>query len=322
MSPALKAFFSWMKRKRLQLFLCLLSIPVFVLLLFPFDDLGDFVSAQVGAATQNSVFVQFDRMNLSLFPAPGLHFENLGVEAANLPGLKAKEITVTPSLGALIKQRPFGHIDAKGLLRGDVRVSVSSGPRTEAGLERTKIEVSAEKLSLQDIRELAGLPVLLKGRVNLETTAIADLSWSEQPESEVSLVISQFELPPSNLETTMGPITLPEVKLSQVELKGKLASGRFLIERGQVGKAGDEVFGTVKGSFNMGVQNVGGRPVLTPGGYSLEVDLQLSHGFVGKASTFLGLLAQYKTDNESGSRIRVKVSANTVGIPPSFGQLR
>ncbi len=45
----------------------------------------------------------------------------------------------------------------------------------------------------------------------------------------------------------MGPLTLPDLKLSTVELKGRLAAGRFVIETGTIGKPGDELYGTIKG---------------------------------------------------------------------------
>lgn len=317
-----QAFFGWLKRSRWKILLFFVSTLAFIVFLFPFDDVADLASGQIAAMTQNNVFVQFDRMKLAMSPTPGLQFDNLDVEITNGPGLKAKELTVTPSLSAALKQRPFGELNAKGLMGGNVDLHVSSGARTENGLERYKVDLKSEKLSLANVRELASLPVMLKGRLDVEGSALADPTWTEQPEVDLSLNVSQFELPPSNVNTQMGPLTLPEIKLAKVALKGKLSAGRFLIEKGDIGKEGDDIFGTVKGSMNVTVQNQGGRPVPVPGSYNLEVDLQMSKAFVARAQMFLILMDQYKTENEKGARYRMRVSANSFGLPPSMTPLR
>ena len=76
-----------------------------------------------------------------------------------------------------------------------------------------------------------------------------DLTFAEQPDLDLVVKVNRFEMPPSNVNTQMGPISVPEMKLSNVELKGKLSAGRFVIENAKIGNPGDDLQGTLKGSI-------------------------------------------------------------------------
>ncbi|WP_413587288.1 type II secretion system protein GspN [Bdellovibrio sp. HCB274] len=315
-------FFKALKENKGRLFVMVLSAIVFLFVLFPFDDLSDLISSQVSKMTNNSVYVTFDRLKMSLIPQPGVEMEQVYIESISTPALTAKELTITPSIPGLIQQKPYGSVSAKGLLKGDVNVSMGKGTRSDNGVERQRIEVSAKKVALNDVRELANLPVLLKGQLNLESTALADLTFQEQPDVEVNLTINQFELPPSNVNTPMGPLTLPELKLSAVELKGRLAAGRFVIESGTIGKPGDELQGTVKGDIGIMIVNRGGRFGQQIGAYNFEIDLRAKKSFQDKATLFLTFIDGYKTPTADGAQYKFKLSATNPMMPPSFGAVR
>lgn len=305
-----------------KIFVMILSSLVFLFFLFPFDDLSDLISSQVSKLSGNSVYLQFERLKMSLFPQPGVQMDQVYIESLSTPALSAQELVITPSVSGLIQQKPYGHISAKGLLKGDVDLQVGKGPRTENGLERHRIEVKANKVSLHDLRELANLPVLLKGQLNLETTALADLSFQEQPEIEVDMTISKFELPPSNVNTPMGPLTLPDLKLTAVELKGRLAAGRFVIESGTIGKPNDELYGTIKGNIGLNILNRGGAFSPQVGAYNFEIDLKARRSFQDRAALFLGFIDSYKTPTNEGAQYKFKLSATNPMMPPSITAVR
>lgn len=305
-----------------KIFVMLISSLVFLFLLFPFDDLSDLISSQVSKLSNNSVYLQFDRLKMSLFPQPGVKMDHVYIEALRTPALSASELIITPSVSGLIQQKPYGHVSAKGLLKGDVDVQLGKGSRSENGTERQRIEVSAKQVSLHDLRELANLPVLLKGQLNLETTALADLTFQEQPDVDLDMTISKFELPPSNINTPMGPLTLPDLKLSTVELKGRLAAGRFIIETGTIGKPGDEVYGTIKGNIGLNILNRGGGFSHQIGAYNFEIDLKTKRGFQERAALFLSFIDGYKTPTSDGAQYKFKVSATNPMMPPTIGSAR
>ncbi|HEY8269615.1 MAG TPA: type II secretion system protein GspN [Pseudobdellovibrionaceae bacterium] len=307
---------------KLKIFVMLFSTIAFLLILFPMNDLGDLVSSQAARVSGNRLFLQFEELKMSLFPTPGMKFEQIFVETPGIPGVSAQEIRFTPSIGGLISKKPYGSVDAKGIFKGDVQINVKSGTRTENGVERQKIEINAQKLSLQDLREVARLPVMMKGSLNLESSALVDLTFTEQPDIDVKLNMNQFELPPSNISTPMGPLTLPDLKLSTVELKGRLVGGKLIIENGQIGKEGDELRGHITGNMEITLANAGGSlsPVL--GGYTFNVNLRTKRNFQDRAALFLSFIDAYKTATPDGAEYKFKISAANTMVPPSLGAAR
>jgi hypothetical protein len=315
-------FFKFLSKNKGKLGLMILSALLFIFVLFPFDDLADLVSSQVSKVTNNSVYLQFEKLKMSLFPQPGVKFDQVYIESMSTKALSAQELVITPSIPGLIAQKPYGHVAAKGLLKGDVDLEMSKGTKSDNGVERQKIEVSARKIALHDLRELANLPVMMKGQLNIEGSALADLSFQEQPEVDLNVVINSFELPPSNVNTPMGPLTLPDLKLSSVELKGRLSAGRFIIETGTIGKAGDELYGTIKGNIGITIVNRGGRFGQQIGAYNFDIDLKAKNSFLERAKLFLVFIDQYKTPTADGGQYRFKVSAASPMMPPNIGAAR
>lgn len=318
----IKKFFALIFQNKSKIFFLVVSVVLFLFLLFPFDELGDFVSSQVSKVTNNQLFVQFDRMNLSLIPL-GLQLGQVHIEPAAAPSLSMEELVVSPSISGLLSQKPFGSARAVGLLKGDVFVKVSSAPKTEKGNERQRLEISAKKISLNQIQQMANLPVNLKGSLNLDTVAMADLTWTEQPEiSEVLININQFELPTGSINMNGFEISIPGVKLSQIELKGRMNEGKFYIEQSQIGKPGDEIFGSVKGTWNIEFVNNGGRPVPQFGAYDLQLDLKLKKSFQEKASSYLLFVDNYKKPLADGSaQYKIKLTGQNMIAPPQMTPL-
>lgn len=305
-----------------KIFLMFFSSLVFLFLLFPFDDLSDLISSQVAKISNNNIYVQFERLKMSLLPTPGVKMNQVYIESLSTPTLSAQELVITPSIAGLISQKPYGQVSARGFLRGELSLDVGKGTRSDSGVERQHLEVSAKKISLHDLRELANLPVLLNGQLNLHTSALADLTFQEQPDMDLDLTIQQFELPSSNINTPMGPLTLPDLKLSSVELKGRLAGGRFIIETGTLGKPGDDVQGNIKGSMNLLLQNSGGGFTHQIGAYSFDVDLKAKKSFQDRAALFLTFIDNFKSPTSEGAQYKFKLSANSMMVPPKIDALR
>jgi type II secretion system protein N len=308
---------AFLKQHKGKVFLLLLSIPTFIVLLFPFGDLSDFVTTKVAQITGNQVYVQFDEMQLSALPA-GLQLSQVLVETAAINGLKAEEIVFTPSVSSLIFQKPAGSLLVSGILGGNVKVSLSPGKKTEEGVQLQDVEIKAEKLSLAQIQGLVSLPVPLKGNLNLDSMAKLDLAFVTQPDVELTLVIEQFELPQASVNTMMGPVTLPDLKLGNVELVGRLSGGKFEIQKSNLGKTGDELIGNLKGTLGMTLINNGGRIIPQFSDYDLVVDLNIKKSLEDRATLFLALLQSYKTPTPDGGQYKFKVAGSNFINPPSI----
>ena len=316
----LKLILKFIFSHKLKYLVMILAALVFVVLMFPFQDVGDSISSFVAKQTNNQVYLNFERLRTSFIPL-SVGAEEFTIETPQFPAISAQDVEITPSMGALISQKPEGTLVAKGLFKGDVEVTVKPGKKTEAGVATHQLSLSAQRLSLAEIHKIAQLPMLLKGKVNLTASGTADPTFGDQPDFDVDLKVEQFELPAGSVETQMGPLNLPELKLSQVEIKGRLSAGRFNIERAVVGKDGDELVGTIKGGINLQIQN---RGRITPviGAYQFEIDLSVKRSLQDKASLFLSFLENFKTPTADGARYQFKLNATSPQMPPSMSALR
>jgi len=319
----LKFFAAWLSVHKGKIGLTVLAFIGFLVVLFPFDDLSDLVSREVAKATQNQVFIQFDKMELSLLSGAGIALENVIVETGKLPAIRAQELQLTPSLGGLLSGNPAGSVEALGLMGGEVSASLGSGGVSEKGNDRKKLDFSAENLSLDELRKLGNVPVALQGKLNLTSQALADLTFTEQPEADIELSIKDFVVPPANIRTAIDTIGISGFKLQGIDLKGRLADGLFLIEDGRIGKEGDEIKGTIKGRMGLQLKNQNGKISQVLGGYNLEIDLIVKKSFQEREKLLLFLLEAYKQPaGPDADRYAVKISANNPFLPPSIGALR
>lgn len=320
-------FFRFLKKNFGKFVLGLVLVVVFLYVLFPFSDLNDLVSAQVSKLTQNRVFLQFDDLHINPLTA-SVSLDKVYVETPQISNLTITQLSASPSLAALLKGKPGGHLSAQGFMKGNVRISISPAASTksesgESKADKYNIDLSAENLNIKDIKELAGLSLPLKGQLSLSTQAVADITFAEQPEGEIALIINKFELPPSSLSLAdMGRVNLPEIKLGQIELKGKLSNGKFVIENGKIGTPKDDFYGDVKGDMNVTLQNMGGQIVPIIGAYNISLDLKANASFKERAKFFLSFLDGYKRDLPDGAQYKFRIQAQAMGMPPQFLQLQ
>src|SRR5688572_5073294 len=100
--------------------LAFLGMTVFFLVLcFPYEDLGDWATAQISELTQRQVYLQFDKMGFSVFPQPGIQFENVYMESVFTPDLKIGALSLAPSLRGLVSFKPGVTVYAEDFLNGN-----------------------------------------------------------------------------------------------------------------------------------------------------------------------------------------------------------
>jgi type II secretion system protein N len=332
MLEGLKKFWQMLKKLKLGFLVFILSTLGFFVLFFPLNDLGDLITTQVSNMSRNQVYFQFDGLKLSVLP-PGLNMSNVFIETSQLSALKAKEVTVLPSISGMIKGRPYGHINAEGFLKGGLSLNVSAGSKGEKSAESAVIELSAKKLSIKEVRTLLNLPFFMQGEINAESKATLFFtikqepekapifSIEDQPDMEMNITVSKFELPPTSVSLGgMGDITLPELKLKQVDLKGKLSNGVFTIEKGELGQVGDDLQMTLKGTMNVSLQpSFDGRIIPQLGAYNLDIDLKTQKSFQDKAGLFLSFIQSHQ---KAPGQYKFKVASPMWGAPPQITTLR
>ena len=320
MDMIIKTFrFVW--GQKFKILFTLVFTLVFVFLLFPFKDLNDFVSGQVSALTQNNVYLQFEDMHINPLTT-SISLDGVLVETSTIEGLNVNSISASPSMAALFKRQPGGKLVAEGLFAGHAEIKLTPLETLESGALKANLDVTTENISLKSLRDTLKIQIPLAGSMDINASVTADMSFKEQPDGEVAIVIDNFEMPGSSINSpNFGSIALPEIKFKQVDVKGKLTGGKLVIENAKLGNPSDDLSGTLKGDIAVTIQNIGGtaRPML--GAYNFNVDLIAKPAFVQRASFFLSFIDQYKKEEKGSSRYRLKLQAASTELPPSISPL-
>lgn len=320
MDMIIKTFrFVW--GQKFKILFTLVFTLVFVFLLFPFKDLNDFVSGKVSNLTQKSVYLQFEDMHINPLTT-SISLDGVLVETSTIEGLNVNSISASPSMAALFKRQPGGKLVAEGLFGGNAQIKLTPLETLESGALKANLDVTTENISLKSLRDTLKIQIPLAGSMNINASVTADMSFKEQPDGEVSIVIDNFEMPGSSINLpNFGSIALPEIKFKQVDVKGKLSNGKLVIENAKLGNPSDDLSGTLKGDIAVTIQNIGdtARPML--GAYNFNVDLVAKPAFVQRASFFLSFIDQYKKEEKGSSRYRLKLQAASTELPPSISPL-
>lgn len=314
-------FFRFILRNKWKFFLTVALTLVFTVVYFPLSDFNDLLSSQVSKMTGNRLYLQLDNMHINPLSA-SVSLDNVVLETPEISSISAKELLLSPSLTTLITKKPAGRFRARGLLNGDIEVSLKP-VESANGSNKSRIEISANRINLKDARQAANLSIPIKGELFLNSQATADLAFTEQPDLDLNLVINKFELGSTSIPLQdFGQIALPELKLGKIELKGRLSNGKFTIETGKLGQSSDEFNGNIKGDLALSFQNMNGQIVPVVGAYNFTIEMKASPAFKNKAQLFLSFLDGYKTDSSDSSSYKFKISAAQIGLPPQFSPLR
>ena len=328
---------------RLSIAVCLASALLFFTWKFPFSDLADLVTTVVSTATQNSVYVQFETLDVGLFPGPSVSGTGVQLEAANLAPIQAKYVKVAPSLLDLIANMGTAmsaarnnveaqqklvsaigvSVKAEDLLGADVDLQVKPGGKNDQGAQKTKIYLDMESLNLSEVPRVMDLPIQMTGQADFTSSMVAYMNFEEQPEGDVELKAKSVKLPPSTVPTMMGPLNLPAIAMNDVVFKGRLVAGVLQIEEATLGSGKDAVKGRVKGRLGLRIdKSPRGGLIPNLGEYELKVDLQVSPAGEKDFGLLLGLLSSYRSAAPGGgSRYLLQVKAARMGYPPEMTQI-
>ncbi len=321
MMNAIVISFRFLFSNKWKILLTLFLSVVFLVLLFPLSDLNDLISSQVSKLTNNKVFLQFDKMSLNPL-SPSVSFEKLYVETPQISGLTSDELSVSPSISALISKKPGGTVTAKGFLKGELEISMSPAP-ANGGVDKSKIDISASNLSLNEARQMANLSLPIKGQLSLSSQAVADLTLTEQPEVDLSLTVLKFEMASAMVPFQDGlQLQLPEINFEKIELKGRLSNGKMQIETGKLGTNKDDFYGEIKGDLALTFQNMGGQVVPVVGAYNITLDLKANTRFQQRAKLFLGFLDGSKVSSGAINNYKLRIQASAMGMPPQITPLK
>ncbi len=310
-------FLTFLKNNKKKVFLGFLAYVVFLFLLFPFSDLGSYVTTQIAKLTQNQVFLKFKELHFSLLPSPGLELTDVKAQGIQFPPLSADSVMVSPSIAGLLSFKPGVSLSAKGIFDGDLDLTTRGGSKATSGALKQNITIDAEGIELSKLSQLLALPMTLEGKMNLDSDAVIDPSFSEQPDAQVDLKATRINITAASVPTPIGPLALPDTKLQELILKGQMNKGELNIEKAQIGSPSDELYAQVRGTMSLNFQSSGGQVNVNPGAFDLTIQIKTKPSYQAKAGLFLGFLDSYKkSETPQGREYIFKVSgANFYGPP-------
>lgn len=321
MQKFLSSVFGIFKYHKLKIALGFVSMLVFMFLLFPYDDLADLLTTQIALNTQNQVYVEFDKLGLGLFPTPNLNMEKVQVETAMFPSIKANYLKLSPSISSLLSFKKGFNASAEGIMGGDAYLSFREGDKTQEGQRKQIVYSELEKIDLAELKKAMDLPIQLKGHASLEASATVDPNFTEQPDAELTLTGQDVQMPTSTIPTPFGPMSLPGLKWSTVNLKGRLKGSKFIIDEGHLGAAGDPFSGQVKGQMDVRFVRRGNQVMPDLGAYDLRVELNVNRAIEKDLGIFLGFLDSYKSAGDGGSKYLFRANGARMGLTPNFSKL-
>jgi hypothetical protein len=312
-------------------FVIVFSILFFVIL-FPKSELSDFISKTVSDQSQNQVNLAFEDMSFT--KGLGVQLDQVFFEMAGRPPITLKELIASPDLMAALNRKPYGRIKMTGLFNGDAEISVSKhkSENSDNKADQSLIAVTANQVDLMGLKSFLKLPFEMHGRADLNTKAISIFQLTPPADGnaqppftlveipELTLTVKNFDMPPFTLEQGMAlPFNVPGLKLSEIILKARLYDNTFQIQELQLGRANDELSGTIKGHITMMK-----GPMMMPEGYEITTDLKMRQSFHDKVSLLLPILNanRFVTPFAGGYSFKSKVSWRMGRTMPSFDSAR
>jgi type II secretion system protein N len=302
---------------------------LFAFLIFPYDDLADLATAKVSEATGNSVYLQFDSLNLNAVPV-GIGLEQVAVETATLPTIKASSLTVSPWLSGLLLGKQGAAVDATGIFGGAVAADYRDGDKTAAGDRFKSIAVDASGLKLPELmaylRDGGIFSLLLQGTLDLNTALVVDPGFGTQPTGDVGFNIKGFTLPSQTLAVSMMPggpampLPVPELKLGNTKMAAKMSEGALQISEFTFGGDPKGLSGKVTGQLGLTFRGGPGGVQPVVGAYDLRINLKMPKEFVqaneraGLSLAFAMLPPAARKDSPEGTQLAFRIQ------PPAPGQ--
>lgn len=287
-------FLDLIRNNKKKIFLGSIFYILFLVVLFPFQDLGVFVSTQVAKLTQNQVHLKFDNLNLSVTPAPGLIFSNVTVQTVQLPALSAETLKIYPNILGLLALKPGFSAQASNLFDGDISLSLRGASAGKSGQMKQVIAIDADEIQLKKLSDFLKLPMNLEGYVSLEADADVDPGFVDQPNAKLNLNGNRVNITSAVVPTQFGPLNLPDTKLQEIIAKAVLNNGDLEIERVQLGNPQDELYAQMRGSMKIQMKPQGPQVSVVPGAFDFVVQIKTKPSFQAKAGVFLSFLDSYK----------------------------
>ena len=200
----IKNLFKYHKKK---IFLVFVSAILFIVLLFPYNDLSGLIISQVSKATNNKVFLNFDKVAIHLVPTPGLKLTNVSIDIPTLSPIWVEQISVSPSLLKLLSFSLNMSLSVQGIWGGQLGLTGELEDRD--GVPHVPFVAAKFKdVRLKELLKVFGkaVPVEISGQASGRMElSMKDPDFKEQPRGKLEVTVKDLR-PPSSVTTSIGPL--------------------------------------------------------------------------------------------------------------------
>ncbi len=319
----------WMKNllkyHKKKIALVVLLIFLFFILLFPYKDLSNLLTFQVSKATQNQVFLRFDKIGLSFLPGLGIKLTDVRIDTPSLPTIQVDQLSIAFSLMKLLVFKVVLNLSAQGLWEGQVQFAgevenMRSSPHlSSASLKFENINLQRLSAFIQSSRksplEFVGQ---LKGQMEWE---VEDPSFKKQPRGQMVVTVTNMQ-PPSSVSTALGPLALPDIKFSSLSMKVRLGGGQVMIDEGRLGQNQEPMSGQFKGKVGLKWRRAGTKLSVNLKDYELKLDMHVKKSLKSELALFLGFIGKFETKTNDGSRYLFEVSGPNFRSSPNLTSIQ
>ena len=331
MSDLLRNVLDWCKNNKKIFVFSFVCFVVFTFLIFPFDDLTGYVSDQVYKGSNSRVTLMASGMSLSVYP-PGIKLSGddetpLTIDSLdfppNMPALELESVALAPSITSLLQFKAGFFAKMNGLFGGDASLRYRQGDKVsdKSEVRQHVVGINADEIGADQLANFLSLPFKIKGQVGMDVDATIDPEFRGQPESEFEINLDDLRIVGFNY---IG-MSIPTLDIKTAKIKGVLKDGELQLEQIQLGKKGDDIFGTINGQMKLRLVKVGNTIAPQFSSYRLNLDLTTASK-LDKLLGFLDLvlpdIKKYKTRAAGGSRYNMALTGSSFRDTPRLSRPR
>jgi type II secretion system protein N len=321
MAPIVNAIRDILRFHKLKILITAVFTLIFLVLLFPYGDLGNLLTTTIYDGSGQQLYVHADDLQLSLLPFPGVQANKVAIEpgarGARFNPLSFDELEIRPLLSALLALRAGASVDAKGVFGGSLDVSARTanavwsadpGALTISGL-------SVEDVSLASLLSyvLPGSGLKMSGKLFAESDELKyDPNGKDGLTGDLALALQGVSLPTEIPVPGFGSLNIPPIKIAKANFATNMGKNKLAITTGNFGVDQDPLSGRILGEVDVRQTPQG----MLPGAFNLCIELNVNQDFYNKlpkeySSLFEGFKSvteNYRRKDQPGMKYGIRAS--------------
>ncbi len=323
----LKTILKNLRKNFYKLPLFILVVALFLILLFPYQDLTGWVTDQVNKSLKGQAHLNVEKLKITPIPPFYASLTNTSIETPKSPAFLIKHIKVAPIWSKLLSLKLGAQIKLDDFYKGTVTArGFQLAKEGNAKTPPIELKINGDSIDLKVLSSTLESPVPLNGQLGFDLSGIIDTLFKKPPELKINSDSPRLSIPPFSLPPTMMyGLALPSFDFKRFKLRADLKDENFKVKELFLGNPGDPLIVKLKGTMVLKLKRVGSTVKIIPGRYDMDFDLFASSKLLEDASFSLAFsgLKKYETQTLNGMRYLFSVSGDSLTSkrPPRMSSL-